>query len=130
MNGKQKGNIPIFSLQIHEELALSPGSCTIKDAERKMKKRKKNMDQISSKEFKKRRVELKKSSSATASSETREGVTYESGVLSQTSSIPHDRREIIPPPPEQLHQVPLPPGDYSRIYFDLETTGLGQCMKL
>ena len=96
-----------------------------------MKKRKKNLDQISSKEFKKRRVELKKkSSSATASSETREGVTYESGVLSQTSNIPNDRLESIPPPPDQLHQVPLPPGDYSRVYFDLETTGLGQCMKL
>uniref|UniRef100_K1PJH7 Uncharacterized protein n=1 Tax=Magallana gigas TaxID=29159 RepID=K1PJH7_MAGGI len=90
-----------------------------------MKKRKMNLDQISTKEFKKRRVELKKkSSSATSSSEIREGVTYESAVLSQTGSIPNDKLETIPSPPEQLHQVPLPPDEYNRVYFDLETTGL------
>lgn len=96
-----------------------------------MKKTKMNLDQMSSKEFKKRRVELKKkSSSATTSCEVREGVTYESAILSQTSSIPNDKLETIPPPTEQLHQVPLPPDEYSRVFFDLETTGLGQCVKL
>lgn len=90
-----------------------------------------NLDQISSKEFKKRKVELKKkSSSATTSSEIREGITYESAVLSQTGTFPNDKLETIPSPPEQLHQVPLPSDEYSRVYFDLETTGLGQCVKL
>lgn len=72
----------------------------------------------------------KKSSSATTLYEIREGVTYESAVLSQTGGIPNDRLETVPFRPEQLHQVALPPDEYIRVYFDLETTGLGLCVKL
>lgn len=95
---KNIGAPNVLQIHVHEKLALSPGSCTVKDTERRTKKRKLNLDQISAKEFKKRTVELKeKSSSATTSSEIREGVTYESAVLSQTGSIPNDKLETIPP---------------------------------
>ncbi|XP_061181484.1 maternal protein exuperantia-like [Saccostrea echinata] len=91
-----------------------------------MRKRHSNAEKYCTKEFKRRRVQLKKSASnAASSSETREGVTYRSGVLSTTSSIPDSDMETIPPPPQHLQQNPLPPCQYSRVYFDLETTGLG-----
>lgn len=82
-------------------MSLSPGSFTVKHADRKMLKRQSNAEQYCTKEFKRRRVELKKRASAAASpSETREGVTYRSGVLSTTSSIPDNDMDTIPPPPE------------------------------
>ncbi|XP_061170845.1 uncharacterized protein LOC133180315 [Saccostrea echinata] len=86
-----------------------------------------NAEKSSTKECKIRRVQLKKKSSvSTTTVETREGITYESGVLSQTANIPVHQLETIPPPPPPQHiQVPLPPDDYNREYFDLETTGLG-----
>ena len=39
-------------------------------------------------------------------------------------SLDAEQSETIPPPPPQLVQQPLPPDKYSRVYFDLETTGL------
>ena len=65
------------------------------------------------------------SSTSTTLVETREEFTYESGILSQRTHIPVDELETSPPPPPQLVQQPLPPDNYSRVYFDLETTGLG-----
>ncbi|XP_078318478.1 uncharacterized protein LOC111118926 isoform X6 [Crassostrea virginica] len=66
----------------------------------------------------------KKSSISTTTVETIEGITYEGGILSQRANIPVDELETIPPPPPQLVQEPLPPDNYSRVFFDLETTGL------
>ncbi|XP_062575255.1 uncharacterized protein LOC134237171 [Saccostrea cucullata] len=117
---------PHYVTQINDRLSLSPGSFIVKHADRKMRKRQSNAEKYCTKEFKRRRVELKKSASTASSSlETREGVTYRSGVLSTSSNIPDSDIETIPPPPEQLQQTPLPPCQYSRVYFDLETTGLG-----
>lgn len=122
---------PHYVTQINEALSLSPGSFTVKHADRKMLKRQSNAEKYRTKEFKGRRAELRKSASAAASSsEAREGMTYRSGVLSTTSSIPDSEMETIPPPPEQYEQIPLPPFQYSRVYFDLETTGLGLCRTL
>jgi uncharacterized protein YprB with RNaseH-like and TPR domain len=113
-------------LQLNEELSLSPGTFTLKDAEKKMKKRKVNAEKTSTRECKIRRVQLKKKSSVSTSTvETREGVTYESGVLLQTADIPTHDFETIPAPPPHHVQIPLPSDAYSRVYFDLETTGLG-----
>lgn len=38
--------------------------------------------------------------------------------------------EIPPPPSPPLHQLPLPAKCYTRVYFDLETTGLGMWLSL
>jgi uncharacterized protein YprB with RNaseH-like and TPR domain len=116
----------LIILQVNDELALSPGSFTLKHADRKMRKRQSDTERLNTKEFKRQRVERKKTASASASSsETREGVSYRSGVLSTAGSIPDSEMETIPQPPVELHETPLPPHEYSRIYFDLETTGLG-----
>lgn len=61
-----------------------------------MKKRKMNLDQIFIKEFKKRRVELKKKLLfVIILFEIREGVIYESVVFLQIGSIFNDKFEII-----------------------------------
>ena len=40
-------------------------------------------------------------------------------------SLYTEQSETIPPPPPQLVQQPLPSDNNSRVYFDLETNGLG-----
>ena len=57
--------------------------------------------------------------------EMREGITYQTGV--DVTGFPSESLEEIPPPPIPVLQLPLPSDDYTRVYFDLETTGLGMC---
>lgn len=89
----------------YEALRFSPGSFTVKHADRKMLKKESNSEKYCSKEFKKRRVELKKSASTAASPSE----TNRSGVYSTTISITASDMETIQPTPEQLQQTPLPP---------------------
>ena len=55
--------------------------------------------------------------------ELREGLTYETAV--DDTGYTAESIEEIPPPPSPVQQVPLPAKQYTRVYFDLETTGLG-----
>ena len=43
-------------------------------------------------------------------------------------SLYTEQSDTIPPPPPQLVQQPLPSDNNSRVYFDLETNGLGMSM--
>ena len=75
-------------------------------------------------EFKRRRRDLKSTESRkTRASEIREGVTYQTGV--ENAGYPKEATEQIPLPPVAPHEVPLDSKEYTRIYFDLKTTGLG-----
>lgn len=55
--------------------------------------------------------------------ELRAGLTYQTAV--DVADYPAESIHEIPPPPLPIHQLPLPAKCYTRVYFDLETTGLG-----
>ncbi|CAC5392636.1 unnamed protein product [Mytilus coruscus] len=77
------------------------------------------------KRFSKKGRKIKKEKSK----EIREGKTYESGVLTATSSTNTDNHtiECIPPPEPEAEARPIPLKATTCVYFDLETTGFGIC---
>ncbi|KAK3085680.1 hypothetical protein FSP39_007048 [Pinctada imbricata] len=108
----------------NEELVLSPGKHTKQYVEKKERKRAREESMRQTREFKRRRRELKSTETRkTRASEIREGVTYQTNV--DNDGYAKSATEEIPPPPVTPHEVPLQRKEYTRIYFDLETTGLG-----
>lgn len=55
--------------------------------------------------------------------ELRDGLKYQTAV--DVTDYPAESIDKIPPPPSPIDQLPLPSKCYTRVYFDLETTGLG-----
>lgn len=106
-----------LSLQVNEEIGLSPGYFTARLSERLAKKRKAAKEKAATHEAKKRRSELKSQRGKQESSRyVREGATYATAV--ELDSTPADITEI-PSHQEPAHTDPL-------IFVDLETTGLGK----
>ena len=57
----------------------------------------------------------------------REGISYKTAVDIAGYSV--ESTEEIPPPMQQIVQKALSQQLYTRVYFDLETTGFGKSMK-
>ena len=114
-------------MQTNEDLALSPGSHTVKHVSR-TKKRKARTDSLRrSVTYKRRRYELKNShQNKTTTTEMREGLSYETAV--DVAGYSAESTEEIPPPMQPPVQRALPQQLYTRVYFDLETTGFGKFM--
>lgn len=103
-------------LQVNEYLGLSPGIFTQRHSERLERKRKAQKDKAGKVAAKKRRCELRTNRGKQESSrQVREGPTYAPGVALDSGA---DISEI--PSHRQI------PSDAKLIFFDLETTGLGQ----
>lgn len=88
-------------------------------------KRKKDKDTEDTAEYKKRRT-LKKvdSKNNQESSAAKEGITYETDV--DINNNTKDSIIEIPPPLTKPLLTPIAAGQYTCVYFDLETTGLGK----
>ncbi|XP_061191031.1 uncharacterized protein LOC133199201 [Saccostrea echinata] len=112
-----------YILQVNEKLFLSPGKVTSKIAMKTDLKRKKDKDKEDTAEYKKRRA-LKKAESKKnqESSAVKEGITYETDV-DINNNIDNSITEI-PPPLIKPISTPIAAGQYTFVYFDLETTGL------
>ena len=108
-------------MQTNEDLALSPGSHTVKHVSRtKKRKRKARPDSLSRSVTYKRRYELKKSpQNKTTTTEMREGFSYKTAVDVAGNSA--ESTQEIPPPMQPLVQRALPQQLYTRVYFDLKT---------
>ena len=48
----------------------------------------------------------------------------------ENAGYPKEATEQIPLPPVTPHEVPLDSKEYTQIYFDLETLGLGKNLKI
>ena len=121
--------VSFCSIQVNNDLMLSPGRVTIKDTKSIDRKRNIEKQRKSSISYKRRRIELKKNMlDTTAANETREGPTYVSLIGCRDEDIATDDLVQIPGP----YPVPVKESltsdntGYNFVYFDLETTGLGK----
>ena len=111
---------------VNEKIGLSPGKVGIKVSERRDNRFLKRKQRASSKEFKKRRVELKQLRSTTTNQrEVREGTTYQPSVCLH----PIDNVQLVTiPPPTVLPPLQTISNDVflqaTCCVFDLETTSL------
>ena len=114
-------------MQKNEDLALSSGSYTVKHVSRTKKRMTRTDSLRRSVTYKRRRYELKNShQNKTTTTEMREGLSYKTSV--DVAGYSTESNEEIPPPIQPLVQRALRQQLYSRVYFDVETTGFGKFM--
>ena len=114
----------IANMQVNKENCLSPGRVSKLRAVAQDKKAVKRKRRESSREVKKRRIELKENRGKQIQhSEIREGATYEKNIGLWHSC---DTAEI--PAPKEAPKLEILPEswDYTHIIFDVETTSLGK----
>ncbi|CAC5422264.1 unnamed protein product [Mytilus coruscus] len=104
--------------KVNEASNLSPGDFTTSLTSKMDAKRKKRKQAANKKEIKKRRISLKKKKNLNERKSTvKEGPTYETQF-----ELNMDNTENVPQIPQQI----IISGSESRVFFDLETTGLGR----
>ncbi|XP_052691838.1 uncharacterized protein LOC128169818, partial [Crassostrea angulata] len=112
--------------KVYENLLLSPGKNTQLFLARAANKRAYNKNIKSSIAYKKRRYELKSSTTKQESTaEIKEGTTHQSGVDLNPSATSSASTEEIPDTVVRQTPTVVDKGNHTFIYFDLETTGLG-----
>ncbi|XP_076109235.1 uncharacterized protein LOC143078171 [Mytilus galloprovincialis] len=110
--------------ELNTSIGLSPGNETIRRGSKLNLQRSKKKAKTQSKEWKKKRIFLKKKrAKRTVLSETKEGTTYQSSIGLQIDQKKDDI-ENIPDMPDDSHQVVTTGA--SLVVFDLETTGLSR----
>ncbi|XP_062567511.1 uncharacterized protein LOC134229741 [Saccostrea cucullata] len=116
--------------EVNDELNMSPGAYTEKAVEKMDRKRKLQKIRQSSAEYKKRRCQIRKSSSQDQGcKEVREGKTYETSVGLEKMDEEQDINSI-PSATVEPERIPLRNTDSTFVYFDLETTGLGSSAEI
>ena len=108
---------------------LSPGSHTASHAEKLERDRKRRRVHQGSKEFKRRRLELKSMRSGEQdAAEVREGLTYSTGWDMSATPLDESSTESIPPftAEPQLESVQLSTSPPLLVIFDVETTSLSR----
>ncbi|CAC5403490.1 unnamed protein product [Mytilus coruscus] len=104
--------------KVNEVSNLSPGDFTTSLTSKMDAKRKKRKQAANKKEIKRRRISLKKKKNLNERKSTvKEGPTYETQF-----ELNMDNTENVPQIPQQI----IVSGSESRVFFDLETTGLGR----
>ncbi|XP_052098489.1 uncharacterized protein LOC127733178 [Mytilus californianus] len=104
--------------KVNEASNLSPGDFTTSLTSKMDAKRKKRKQASNKKEIKKRRISLKKKKNLNERKRTfKEGPTYETQF-----ELNMDNTENVPQIPQQI----ITSDSESKVFFDLETTGLGR----
>lgn len=115
-------------MQAFEEIQLSPGRYSQKQAERIDRKNSKLSLKTKTREYKtKRRERKEKRTTKNRQVENREGDQYQTGMGLRNESCSDQQREI--PPPAALPEVkkinPAITSDIKRVFIDLETSSRG-----
>ncbi|XP_062576641.1 uncharacterized protein LOC134238537 [Saccostrea cucullata] len=127
---KNIGKSYMYIQEVIDELNMSPGAYTEKAVEKMDRKRKLQKIRQSSAEYKKRRCQIRKSSSQDQGcKEVREGKTYETSVGLEKMDEEQDINSI-PSATVEPERIPLRNTDSTFVYFDLETTGLGSSAEI
>ncbi|XP_061190461.1 uncharacterized protein LOC133198381 [Saccostrea echinata] len=110
---------------VNEVFLLSPGEITSSKARKIDLKRKRTKETEDTSTYKKKRAQKKMDQhKSQESAEVREGRTYEPDTDMNNNTDPNSIKEI-PPPLRKPVPTPITEGQYTFVYFDLETTGLG-----
>ncbi|XP_061190006.1 uncharacterized protein LOC133197832 [Saccostrea echinata] len=116
--------------EVNDQLNMLPRAYTEMAVEKMDRKRKLQKIRQSSAEYKKRRCEIRKSSSQDqGSKEVREGKTYEASVGLEEMDEDQDINSI-PSASVEPERIPVTNTDCTLVYFDLETTGLGSSSEI
>ncbi|XP_061188202.1 uncharacterized protein LOC133196309 [Saccostrea echinata] len=114
-----------YVTEVNEVLLLSPGEITSSKARKIDLKRKRTKETEDTSTYKKKRAQKKMDQhKSQESAEVREGRTYEPDTDMNNNTDPNSIKEI-PPPLSKPVPTPITEGQYTFVYFDLETTGLG-----
>lgn len=126
----QKNMGHTYVSNINTLLGISPGKISALVGSKRDRKRKQLREIENSREHKKRKIELKsKKSLDMGAKETREGVTYKSGVATETDQVEDENNNIIIteiPAPIKLVEKKITVHAFQKVVFDLETTSLNK----
>ena len=120
----QKNDGYDYLCNLHEKVGLSPGKVTNMQAVRTAHKRKRTREIKGSISYKRRRLMAKvKTKKSNQTAAVKEGVTYQSGVDLQVNVDVEEIPSVQFPPSKTAiaYDVSI---EYSKVFFDLETTSL------